>query len=321
MKKNVLLIVLTLFFGTLLYAQEKPETPAAEPASEEATAPPKDWTFSLVTGFTSSQAYYSNWSAGGDNSMAFRAFLTTGGNFAKNRHSFSYFLDLALGYQWLFSNPAPLKLKKTDDRLNLNLNYGYQMSRTNDNFFYSAFVNFRTQFGSGFNDDRSVLVSRFMAPGYLIYGLGVAYKLKDFLTINISPLSARHVFVLNDSIWRQENYGITAEDVAHNRRVVNEFGAYFNAFFQKDLTKSVNLMSQLTLFSNYLDKPQNIVVTFDLGFNFKITKFLSSGVTFGYVYDDNVRFDVYGTGRPEDRRPKSQFMQSYLRGINVQNVV
>lgn len=273
---------------------------------------PNSWKFSFEGGLTGSQAFYSNWAAGGDNAISGRVYALHGGVFQKNRNLFKYNIDLALGYQWLWSNKEN-PLNKTDDKLVIDINYGYKIA-DKYGFYYSAFVNFRSQFANGL-DANKLITSKFMAPGYLTYGVGIEYKLKSCFDVILSPIAVRHTFVLNDSIWLQGNYGITPEMIAAKQHVRTELGANLSITFNKDVAKNINISSKLTLYSNYLKDPQNVDVNFEAGVNFKINKFLSAGVFFNYIYDDDVRFTVVEKGVEKVKVPRSQFKESIYIGL------
>jgi len=51
--------------------------------------------------------------------------------------------------------------------------------------------------------------------------------------------------------------------------------------------KNITLENRLSLYSDYLDKPQN--VDFDCTFNFvmKVNQYISTNLIFQFVYDDN----------------------------------
>ena len=43
-----------------------------------------------------------------------------------------------------------------------------------------------------------------------------------------------------------------------------EIGAYTKIAYKKNLSKTVNLQTEVDLFSNYLDKPQNLVMNWQM---------------------------------------------------------
>ena len=64
---------------------------------------------------------------------------------------------------------------------------------------------------------------------------------------------------------------------------------------------NVSLENILSLYSNYLDKPQNIDIDYTLNAVLTINKYLSTNFTFQAIYDDNAARavqirEVFGLG-------------------------
>ena len=67
-----------------------------------------------------------------------------------------------------------------------------------------------------------------------------------------------------------------------------EFGAQLKVDFKVNVNDNFAFTSQVVLFSDYLDKPQNLRVNWDTRFDWKLTKFFSLTFTTNMIYDDNV---------------------------------
>ncbi|WP_240140994.1 hypothetical protein [Sphingobacterium bovisgrunnientis] len=100
------------------------------------------------------------------------------------------------------------------------------------------------------------MTSAGLAPAYLSFGPGMAYKESDNFKINLSPASARFVFVTNDQI-DETLYGL---DASKNSRF--EFGASLDAYYKKDIMEKVAFENILRLYSNYLENPQNVDIDY-----------------------------------------------------------
>jgi hypothetical protein len=81
----------------------------------------------------------------------------------------------------------------------------------------------------------------------------------------------------------------------------------------------VNLASKLELFSNYIDRPQNIDVNWEVLINMKINKFLTCNVATQMIYDNDIPVPVereengvkvMGTG------PRLQFKEVLSLGLS-----
>lgn len=52
--------------------------------------------------------------------------------------------------------------------------------------------------------------------------------------------------------------------------------------------ENIAMESRLTLFSDYMNDPQNIDVNFETQLIFKVNKYISANISANLVYDDNV---------------------------------
>ena len=127
------------------------------------------------------------------------------------------------------------------------------------------------------------MVSKMFAPAYLTLGLGIDYKpgKGDVFSLNIAPLTGSAVIV-TDSLLRAK-YGN-----AKDQCVRYELGAQLKANLAFQPFKNCKITSVLTLFSDYLNKPQNIQVKWDFRTDFKINKYFSTSLKTNLIYDDNI---------------------------------
>jgi len=152
-------------------------------------------------------------------------------------------------------------IRKNSDRIDLLSKYGYAMG---PKLNYSSLVNFRSQFAPGFdfaetpdvNGNRTE-ISKFLAPATIIASTGFDYKVTDFLSIYLSPATGKFTIVNDDSIAAARAYipGDVDEngDFFYSENFRPEFGAFFKASLNKDLTKKINVKSTLDLFNNLTD--------------------------------------------------------------------
>jgi hypothetical protein len=71
------------------------------------------------------------------------------------------------------------------------------------------------------------------------------------------------------------------------RKVDFQVGAFISANFTKEILKNVSYTSRLDLYSNYLDKPQNIDVFWTNNLLFKVNNWLGITYQWNIAYDDN----------------------------------
>ena len=73
------------------------------------------------------------------------------------------------------------------------------------------------------------------------------------------------------------------------------------AYYKIDIMENVSFENILALYSNYLDKPQNVDLDYTLNLVLTINKWLSTDLTFQTIYDNNAfsgfqMREVFGLG-------------------------
>lgn len=274
------------------------------PAMSQGSEQP--WTRSGVLGLNLSQVALSNWSAGGDPSLAIDFNFGYSCDFRKGKNLWNSRLELAYGTNHTKSNGT----RKTSDRIFMSSTYGYQVA---PKWYATMFMTFQTQFDKGFNyaDDPNTYISKFMAPGYLTAGIGMLWTPDTWLNVTLSPAAWRGTFVLDDRLSDQGAFGVDP-----GKRLRNEFGANVIAEAKLKLMENMDLYSRLNLFSNYLEKPQNVDVQWDIQLNMKVNKWVSASLTLNMIYDDDIR--TYKNGDPQGGGAKLQFKEVLGVGMQVQ---
>ena len=237
------------------------------------------WKKAGVAGINMSQVSLSNWSAGGDGSIAFDANFTYSFDYNRDKQMWTNRLELAYG----LNNTETNGTRKTNDKIYLASTYGYKIAK---NWYASAFVNFQTQFAKGYNYSVSdeVPISKFMAPGYLSAGLGFTWTPKTWFKATFSPVTWRGTFILDDALSDIGAFGVDP-----GKKFMNEFGANIMAEAKFKLMENIGIYSRLDLFSNYLEKPQNIDIKWDIQVNMKVNKWISANLTLNMIYDDDTK--------------------------------
>lgn len=269
------------------------EIKAPDAGTTQGSARDTTWLLGGTAGATFSQVSLTNWSAGGEGAMAYNLMFNYNANYLKGRHLWNNRLELAYGMNWSESKGQ----QKVNDKIYLASMYGYGLGH---NWYLSALMNFQTQFANGFDYTLTPKrrVSQFMAPGYLSAGLGFTWKPNSWFTATFSPLMWRATFVLDDDLFFDAaGNPITAFGVKHGKHILNELGANVRLEVNKDIAKNVNLYSRLDLFSNYLHKPQNVDMHWNIALTAAITKWLSANLTLNMIYDDDILFPRKSDGK------------------------
>ncbi len=274
--KRIFSCALMLAWIGPLAAQDVDKVVVQEFEKPDTTYWQSDGTFSVNT----SQVSLTNWSAGGDASVAGDVGFIYSLNYRKAKNLWQNRLELGYG----LNNTETNGLRKTNDKIYFNSMYGYKLA---EHWYATAFVNFRTQFAKGYDYKVSTtkFISRFMAPGYLSAGLGVTWVPNKWFSATFSPATWRGTFVTNDELSEQGAFGVTP-----GKHLFSEFGGDLKLEAQYEFLPNMTVYSRLEFFSNYLKKPQNIDVRWDTQLTMKINKWFSAGLNLNLIYDDDVKF-------------------------------
>ena len=290
--RRIFILFYCLFIFNYLVGQT-PDTTAVVPVDTTATMAPGDtsyWSAGGLNTITFSQVYLSpQWAAGGQSSVAVNGAVGLFADYKKARNSWENSLDI--GYGQLGQDrdqDGDLDFLKSDDKINFVTKYGYQIKNKSTRWFFSALLDFRTQFAKGFSaEDMDSVISRFMAPGYLTIGLGVDYKPNKKLSFNYVPLTGKFTFV-NDQ--RLANLGAYGVDSGRTHR--SELGSFLRIKVKTALVKNVNIDSRLELFTNYVENFGNIDVNWQNNIVMKINKIITANISTNLIYDDDIKFEI-----------------------------
>lgn len=274
MKKIALLLIMLGF--TSVNAQET-ETDTISPWKSKGNA-------SLLL----NQSNFSNWAAGGENNLSGNIGINYDLNYKKN--DWTWDNKLMASYGLVKTNNSPFE-KKTDDRLEFNSILGKKAS---GQWSYSAFLNFRTQFTTGYiyGKDENGAETRtentgFLSPGYLTFGPGMLWTKDQNLKINLAPATSKLTFVDNYYTSLPGYVDGTYFGVDANKSMRYELGFYASAYYKLDIMANVTAENILNLYSNYLEDPQNVDMDYTLNIVMKINRYLSTNFAFQAIYDDN----------------------------------
>jgi hypothetical protein len=293
--RTVLSIFAILLAGSI-FAQEKADT-----------------TFWKKTGdFTLSfnQVSFSNWAAGGKNSVSGVSLFNYMFNYQKERTSWDNSLNLGYG----LLKESDRDLTKSEDKMEFNSKVGYKLSEKGK-WYYSGLFNFRSQFANGYKYPNVVnKISALFAPAYVSLALGADYKPHDKFSLFLSPLGSKFTIVADDDLSAAGAFG-----VEKGKKFRAEMGGTLKSELKFPIVTNVDVVTGLSLFSNYLKSPQNIDVNWDFRLNMKINKFLSANLITNMIYDDDiyVAVDRNEDGIFEGKGRRVQLKQLFGAGFSL----
>ncbi|AYB31790.1 DUF3078 domain-containing protein [Chryseolinea soli] len=246
------------------------------------------WKRKLLFNINLNQASFSsNWKAGGTNSIGLNARFNYKLTYKHGRNGWENEIDLLYG----FVNNAGQGYRKTVDRIFIDTKYGYELSK---NWGLFSSLNFISQFAPGYKYEKdangveqSILISDFLAPGYITSAWGLEYHPVDYFKVRISPFAPRVTIVRNSerfipSVDPVKPYGVTPPDQTRFEWLAFQLMAEFN----KDIAKNMNLQWRYIMFANYETLAlKTIDHRLELLLNAKVNRFIQVGLGGILLYD------------------------------------
>lgn len=276
----------------------------------------KYWKVENTASLNFSQSYFSNWSAGGESTIAPTGKYSLVANYNKKKHKWNNWMNLALGYSYI----GDAKPMKTDDKIEAISSYGHVL---HDKWYATVVFTFRSQFAKGYDYkvDSTNFISKFMAPGTFDIGPGVEWRANEHFNVNFSPATAKWIVVNDQALADAGSFGLdpavkdsTGAIIEHAKKVRTLFGAKVIAILKYEIFENVNFATKLELYSDYLDNPQNIDVNWQVNITMKVNSWLNVNINSELIYDDDIMF-YNESGAPIG--PKVQFNENLQLGLAV----
>lgn len=338
MQKGLTYILLTLLFSCsslLIQAQEAAEE--AKPA----------WETGAGLGLDFSQLFQLNPRQGaGQNRLGLGGAVNVFAKYSKGRLAWDNLGGLQIGMQRLGSgliaqgSTDKIPFQKIIDELRLNSKVGYKVAE-NSKFFYAVDFTLLTQltptyrgtddypgfFMKDISAEGQNPLSKFFSPATTTFSVGMDYKPNDKLSFFYSPIGSKFIMVLEEIIARQGVHGNPVEGdkgpdglyLAENTDNVDaQIGSLLRANYgSKFLNDRMAYTSALTLYSNYLNNPQNIDVDWTNEFALEIIKGLQLSFLVNVFYDDDMRMQVSDNNAPNGIKVDADGNPVTARRVNL----
>lgn len=311
--------LLLLFFYTVSQAHVR-DTIAAD-TTKVVNEKIEYWKEVNKVGVNMSEVAFVNWHSGGNNSFSALLHALFGRKYKKELLNWNTTLNIKYG----FNAQEGRELRKTEDNLEINSNFGYRRDSVS-NWYYSAKFNFSTQFTYGYRyPDTENPISKFMAPGYAFLGVGTEFSHpEEDLTVYISPVTQKSTFVLDQDLANEGMFGVPpairneeGQIIQKGEKMRTQFGFLMSSAFSKQVLENIAVSNQLRLYSDYLNEFGNIDIDWELTVDLKVNEYVRANVGSHLKYDDDIKFkqDRDGDGKLETEGPRVQFKQ--LLGVGV----
>lgn len=242
------------------------------------------WRKNILFGFNLNQSAFSNnWSAGGVSSIAVVSNFDYKTEYNKDGKDFTSELILLYGK---LKNQGQIE-RKTNDRIFWDNKVSVNFSKHWD--FYGS-LSFESQFDNGYtySDNAAitpVLISKFLAPGYLTESVGFEYKPVKYFSTRIGTGTARQTFVLDNALYHN-NRDTTVYGVGYGKKVLNELAFQIVSNIDKDIAKNTNLKARYLLFIPY-NHPFKMTHRLDATLTAKVNRLINVTLAGTLLYDPN----------------------------------
>ncbi|MFP4041602.1 MAG: DUF3078 domain-containing protein, partial [Bacteroidales bacterium] len=241
-----------------------------------------EWKTGGTANLDFNQGYVKDWVKGGENNLNSMLNLKFQVNYKKGKTIW----DNDIEYKAGILQSGEKGVRKNEDVFEINSKFG---NNARKNWYYSALVNFTTQLFKGYDyPNDSVAVSGVLAPANLVFSVGMDYKPTNDLTILLSPISSKFTMMRDTSRFKQTKYGID-----ENKKSKKEVGAYVKSTYKFKINEDIDIENRVKLFTNYLYKPQNVDIDWEVTVNMRITEYIKASLNTHLIYDDDIGFPVY----------------------------
>ncbi|MBP6431105.1 MAG: DUF3078 domain-containing protein [Ferruginibacter sp.] len=277
MKKLLLLLVVTYIH----YNAKSQSTDAAKKASDFAASSLKNKKNDLKDGWTSGGTFNLNINEAGQNhdwtfvkkgeemSLGARVIIDYSFDRKKSKKNWLNLVRARFGVQKTSSSGK--QFLKNDDFIAFSSTYGEEFSKS---WSYAGFFSLETRFEG------------FFSPGYIKLGPGILYKPNTHFNLLVTPLISNITTKFAPSLKSVKKF-----DVDSGRSVAWSLGAFAQANINYNVAKGVNYKSVGTIYSNYLQKPGNIIFDWNNLFTLTVNKLIGATVIINTRYND---FEIGG---------------------------
>src|ERR1700744_2715754 len=236
----------------------------------------------------SQAAFTSNWTGGGISSIALNANFDFKAEYNKSPLDFTTELNLVYGTSVVKGQGT----RKTNDRIFFDNKIATQLSKT---WFLFGSLTFESQFDKGYTYQDPlppILISGFMAPGYLTESLGFEYKPSKYFDLRLGTGTARQTFVLDTTIYhyQPDNCG-----VAPGKTFLNQLAFQAVATLDKDIMTNVHLNVRYQLFVPYGEDLSFVSHRIEAILTAKVNRLVAVTINGTFLYDKSTAPKPQGT--------------------------
>ncbi|WP_400077226.1 DUF3078 domain-containing protein [Winogradskyella sp. R77965] len=281
------------------------------------------WRTKKEVGLNLNQVSFTNWNSGGTNSISG---IVTGRASAKYKQE-KWFWNSNFNVRYGLNKQEDRNIRKTDDVIEVISNVGLEKN-PESNWFYSARFSLNTQLANGYNyPNRDEPISKFLAPGYMFFGLGMEYgRHIERMSFYASPFTLKTTFVLDDDLANQGAFGVDpaiydleGNILRNGKKVRQELGILLTNQYEEEVFENIKITSLLRLYTDYINSFGNIDIEWEINFDMKVNKYVKAILGSHLRYDNDIKIEVERNEMTNEEQviegPKLQWKQ--ILGVGV----
>lgn len=201
------------------------------------------------------------------------------------------------------SSSEKIPFEKALDMVVLNTNFSYLVKEASP-WAYSLDLGLRTQLLGSYIDSatnkiylkdldidpyHTKLVSKLFSPALITLAPGIKYSKDKKFQLFFSPIAGQLLIISDQEIANLGVHGTKLRKGSATEYETSKFalGALAKAIYSNTYFGKLNVTSELSLFSDYLDNPQNIDVVWMNNYSVELFKGFNVGLRLDLFYDDN----------------------------------
>ena len=273
--KKIYFLIITAFFSVSLIAQE---SSGVTKAKVTAAAAALTTTKELKDGWQKGGSFNFNLTEGGLNqawrdvkggeeqTIGIKALIDYDFDLKKGKSTWLNNIRARYGMSKIASNGQGFL--KNDDYLSYTSIYGTALK--NKNWSLATLFSINTQFDY-----------YFLSPGEIKLGPGFLYRPNEHFSMMLSPAMLNLTTKL---ATEQKNFSLFGVDAGKTTSL--GLGAYVQFKADYNLGKGINYKGFATFFSNYLNKPGNIIMDWTNLFTLTVNKYIGATISINTRYND-----------------------------------
>ena len=258
------------------------------------------------------QTYLDNWKKGGKSSLALLMVLKGSANYSSKDGKVKWENSAEFRNGWIRPGGDESELQKNDDKFEITTRYGLSAFKK---WYYSAELNFNTQLFRGYNYPKAEnpeVLSAFLSPSKTYLKIGLDYKPSKNLSLFLSPLTMKNVYVRDTALVDPTNFSIQ-----EGRKAFWEPGLNADLKYKVDITDDISYETKYKMFINYKDPLTKFDLNWENNFKMQLNSYIDMRLMFHFIYDDDVKFPVYNAdGEKTGDKPKLQVKEFFTIGFS-----